>query len=244
MNVINALRLRIELLSGPLADRLRTALTQMIDEGQMADGTALPSERDLAQGLELSRSTVRHCLKDMADRGLVRTRQGVGTVVIARIPKALSRLSGFTEDMRQRGLDPVSRIIKLDFCEVQPDTAFRTGLPLGTRVMHLERLRIAGDEPLSFESAIVPVTCVGEDYDGHGSLYERMDARNCRPQRILQTLEAMEASQDISRLLEIAPGAAVLKISQVGYGPDGTAVEDAVSWYRGDRYKYVGEIRG
>ena len=29
-----------------------------------------------------------------------------------------------------------------------------------------------------------------------------------------------------------------------GYDAAGKAVEDAVSWYRGDRYKYVGEIEG
>ena len=244
MDVIGTLHLRIETQNGPLADRLRNALANLIDEGQLTAGTALPSERELAQGLGVSRSTVRHCLKDLAESGLITTRQGVGTLVSGRIPKALSRLSGFTEDMQQRGLKPFSRVIKLEFQDVPPDTAFRTGLPLGTQVMRLERLRFAGDEALSFESSIVPVSCVGADYDGQGSLYERMDERNCRPKRMLQTLEATEASQEIAGLLDIPPGAAVLKISQVGYGPEGTAVEDGISWYRGDRYKYVGEIRG
>ncbi len=244
MDVIGTLHMRIESQNGPLTDRLRNAFATLIDEGQLTAGTALPSERDLAEGLGISRSTVRHCLRDLAENGLVRTRQGVGTVITGRIPKALSHLSGFTEDMRQRGLKPVSQVIDLEICDVPPESAFRTGLPLGTRVMRLERLRFAGDEPLSFETAIVPLTCVGADYDGQGSLYERMDARNCRPQRMLQTLEATEASEDIARLLQISPGAAVLKITQMGYGPDGTAVEDGISWYRGDRYKYVGEIKG
>ena len=244
MDVINTLHLRMKSASGPLSDRLRNALADLIDDGQLIAGTALPSERDLAQGLGVSRSTVRHCLKDLADSGMIQTRQGAGTVVTGRIPKALSKLSGFTEDMRQRGLRPVSRVLTMEICDVPPDTAFRTGLSLGTRVMRLERLRFAGEEPLSYESAIVPVACVGEDFDGEGSLYERMDARNCRPKRMLQTLEATEASPEIARLLEIEPGAAILKIAQVGYGPDGTAVEDAISWYRGDRYKYVGEIKG
>ena len=244
MDVIGTLHLRMEAQNGPLADRLRNAFANLIDEGQLTAGTALPSERELAQGLGVSRSTVRHCLKDLADSGLISTRHGVGTLVTGRIPKALSRLSGFTEDMVQRGLKPFSRVIKLVFEDVPPDTAFRTGLPLGTPVVRLERLRFAGDEALSFESAIVPISCVGEDYDGHGSLYERMDERNCRPKRMLQTLEATEANKDIAELLGIPPGSAVLKISQVGYGPNGTAVEDGISWYRGDRYKYVGEIRG
>ena len=71
-----------------------------------------------------------------------------------------------------------------------------------------------------------------------------MDARNARPRRVLQSLKAIEASDEIAGHLGIHPGAAVLEISQLGYGESGAVVEDATSWYRGDRYKYVGEIRG
>ena len=111
-------------------------------------------------------------------------------------------------------------------------------------MLRLERLRLAGDEALSYEVATVPVACVGADFDGQGSLYERMDAMGSRPKRILQSLEAISAPQDIADLLSIPRHAAVLKVAQIGYGADGSAVEDATSWYRGDRYKYVGEIQG
>jgi GntR family transcriptional regulator len=103
---------------------------------------------------------------------------------------------------------------------------------------------MAGGEALSYERAMVPVETVGPTYDGSGSLYERMDERNARPRRILQSLQALEAPPDIARHLGIREGAAVLEITQLGYGENGSVVEDAVSWYRGDRYKYVGEIRG
>lgn len=244
MTLFDAMTERLASQHGPLADRLRNAMTSVIDDGLIASGEALPSERELASGLDISRSTVRQCLKDLADLGLVRTRPGAGTVVVGRIPKALSRLSGFSEDMRLRGMLPSSKVLELEIGSVTADTAFRTGLPLGTQMLTLARLRMAGGEALSYERAAVPVSSVGEDYDGSGSLYERMDMKNGRPQRILQSLEATEATPEIAELLSIAPGAAVLKISQVGYGADGTAVEDGISWYRGDRYKYVGEIKG
>jgi GntR family transcriptional regulator len=52
------------------------------------------------------------------------------------------------------------------------------------------------------------------------------------------------APDEIASHLGIAVAAPVLRIAQVGYGRTGQAVEDAVSWYRGDRYKYVGELEG
>jgi GntR family transcriptional regulator len=198
----------------------------------------------MAERLEISRSTLRQGLKELAQQGLLATRPGAGTVVVGRIPKALSHLSGFTEDMMLRGLVPSSQVVELSIGPVSAEAAFRTGLPLGTEVLTLLRLRLAGGEPIAYERAMVPVTAVGADYDGTGSLYERMDARNARPKRVLQSLQATEADAELAARLELRPGAAVLEITQLGYGADGTVVEDATSWYRGDRYKYVGEIRG
>jgi GntR family transcriptional regulator len=229
---------------GPLGERLRNALTAVLDSGGIAPGESLPSEREMAEALAVSRSTLRQGLKELAQMGIVATRPGAGTIVVGRIPKALSRLSGFTEDMRLRGLEPSSRVLECSIGRVGADAAFRTGLPLGSPVLTLVRLRLAGGEPIAYERAMVPVETVGVDYDGTGSLYDRMDARNARPQRVLQSLQATEAGEELAGHLGIRPGAAVLEISQLGYGATGTVVEDATSWYRGDRYKYVGEIRG
>lgn len=244
MDFYQALENRLGTQHGPLANRLVSAMASVLEDGGIEAGGALPSERELSSRLDVSRATVRQALKALGERGLITTRPGAGTVVTGRIPKALSHLSGFSEDMRLRGLVPSSRILELGVGEIPADTAFRTGLPLGTRVLTLVRLRLAGGEALSYERAVVPVTAVGEDYDGTGSLYERMDQRSARPRRILQSLKAVEASDEIAGLLSIRPGSAMLEIAQVGYAEDGQAVEDALSVYRGDRYQYVGEIKG
>jgi len=239
-----AVKERMEQQHGPLGERLRHALTDVLDSGVIAAGESLPSEREMAERLDVSRSTLRQGLKDLAQQGLVATRPGAGTVVVGRIHKALSRLSGFTEDMQLRGLLPSTRVLECCIGPVSPDAAFRTGLPLGVAMMTLVRLRYAGDEPIAYERSAVPVDAVGAEYDGSGSLYERMDARGARPRRVLQSLQATGATEEIAHHLGIPVGAAVLEITQLGYGASGTLVEDAVSWYRGDRYKYVGEIRG
>jgi|APEBP8051073178_1049388.scaffolds.fasta_scaffold00040_140 GntR family transcriptional regulator len=229
---------------GPLSHRLKEALAQSIRDGSLPANRALPSEREMSEMLGVSRSTLRSCLKELAEAGLVETRHGAGTVVLGQIPKALSRHSGFTEDARARGLVPSSDILSLTLGPANPDTALRTGIPLGSKVMTLVRLRRANGEALSYEIVTVPIWAVGDDFDGRGSLYDRMDAFGTRPRRMLQTLEAVAAPVEIAALLGIAENAPVLRIAQVGYAADGRAVEDATSWYRGDRYKYVGELEG
>jgi GntR family transcriptional regulator len=235
---------RMQQQHGPLGERLRNAIAAVLDSGAIAPGESLPAEREMAEKLDVSRSTLRQGLKELAQQGMLATRPGAGTIVVGRIPKALSRLSGFTEDMQLRGMLPETRVLERSIGPIDSEAAFRTGLPLGTPVMTLVRLRLAGGEALSYERAAVPIEAVGMDYDGTGSLYERMDQRNARPRRILQSLKATEATETIAEQLGIRAGAAVLEISQLGYSARGVAVEDAISWYRGDRYKYVGEIQG
>ena len=228
---------------GPVGVRLRNALASVVEDGVIGPGDSLPSEREMAERLDVSRSTVRQVLKDLSRQSLLITRRGAGTIVVGRIPKALSSFSGFTEDMQLHGFAASSKVLDRSIAPADADTAFRTGWQLGTPVMTLVRLRMAGGEALAYERVAVPVDVVGEEYDGSGSLYERMDHRNARPYRMLQSLKAVEASAVIASLLSIRRGAAVFEISQLGYSETGRVVEDSIGWYRGDRYKYVGEIR-
>jgi len=228
---------------GPVGVRLRSALAAVVDAGVIGTGDSLPSEREMAEKLDVSRSTVRQVLKDLSRQGLLITRRGAGTVVAGRIPKALSSFSGFTEDMQLHGFAASSKVLDRSTGPADADAAFRTGWQLGTPMMTLVRLRMAGGEAFAYERVTVPVDVVGEEYDGSGSLYERMDHHSARPGRMLQSLKAVEATAVVASLLGIRAGAAVFEISQLGYSESGRVVEDSIGWYRGDRYKYVGEVR-
>jgi len=244
MSLVTELRQRLNRQRGPLGLRLTHALTSAIEDDVISAGDALPPERELADDLGVSRSTLRQCLEQLAEGGFIETRRGAGHFVARRILKPVTRLTGFTDDMVSRGIQPVSKILEKAIMPVPPETAFRTGLPLSTLVLMLVRLRMAGEEILAYERSIVPVSAVGEDYDGTGSLYGRMDRHGGRPKRILQSMRAVEAGPEIAEHLKVKPSTAVLMIRRVGYSVQGNAVEDAISWYRGDRYDYVAEING
>ncbi|MCR5669580.1 MAG: GntR family transcriptional regulator [Butyrivibrio sp.] len=56
-------------------------ITENIDSGKLLPGEKLPSENDLCLMFDLSRQTIRHALSQMAEEGLVESRQGSGTYV-------------------------------------------------------------------------------------------------------------------------------------------------------------------
>src|SRR5438128_8852845 len=70
---------------GPVGVRVRNALASVVEGGVIGPGDSLPSEREMAERLEVSRSTVRQVLKDLSRQGLLITRPGAGTVVVGRI---------------------------------------------------------------------------------------------------------------------------------------------------------------
>ena len=57
-----------------------------IAEGRYAVGGLLPSEAELCRQLGVSRTTLREAMRALRDRGLVMSRAGVGTRVIAARP--------------------------------------------------------------------------------------------------------------------------------------------------------------
>jgi DNA-binding transcriptional MocR family regulator len=69
---------------GPLHRKLSDALRRTIDEGRLAAGERLPSERDLALRLAVSRSTVVAAYDALRSAGVVESRQGSGTRVAYR----------------------------------------------------------------------------------------------------------------------------------------------------------------
>src|SRR5258708_29147424 len=55
-----------------LYDQLVNALESAIEEGGLAPGARLPSERDLATSLKLSRTTTTNAYRELESRGVLR----------------------------------------------------------------------------------------------------------------------------------------------------------------------------
>jgi len=68
-----------------------------VRDGRLAPGDRLPSERDLARALEVSRSSVREAVAALQTEGILRTRAGAGSYVA---DDALARTQGLARNGR------------------------------------------------------------------------------------------------------------------------------------------------
>ena len=67
-------------------EQVAERLAADIRSGALAPGERLPSERELARTLEVSRASVREAIGALQLQGVVETRPGAGTFVAARPP--------------------------------------------------------------------------------------------------------------------------------------------------------------
>jgi GntR family transcriptional regulator len=237
----------------PMYLQIRHGLQDRINAGELLEGAALPSERDLADALGVSRMTVRQALEGLESDGVLIRRHGSGTYVAprgsetaGRIVQSLSVLTGFSEDMRSRGLEPGGRVLSLEQGRPTPEESLSLGLGPSALVSRLRRLRTADGVPLAVETAVLPVQQIGElslATIQHRSLYDVLRSRGITPHRAIQHLRAAPADVTTADLLEVPEGAAVLSILRVTWDTHGQPIEFVRSQYRGDRYDFVVELQ-
>jgi GntR family transcriptional regulator len=115
----------------PMYAQIESQLRDFILGGQLPSGTRLPSMRALARDLSCSVITTRRAYDDLEGEGLIRTRQGLGTVV-ADIPQ---------EKISARRREPV-------------EAAFEEAVRAGRRAGFTgEELRLILEETLRAEDA-------------------------------------------------------------------------------------------
>src|SRR5215213_4046402 len=97
----------------PLADRLVVALAEAIQDGTLPPGMVFPREPDLAKDLGLGRQTVGRALGELARRGLLVRRRGIGTFVASAptIEQQLGQLSSFVHTLTLDGQPPTSHLV-------------------------------------------------------------------------------------------------------------------------------------
>lgn len=227
----------------PLYLQLVERVAASIACGRLKDGDALPPERLLAEGLGVSRTTVRKALDELAARGLVASRHGSGTFVATRLEQPLAHLSSFSEDMRARGREPGFVWLERGLAVPSPEEVIALSLAAGERVARFVRLRTADGEPLAVERAVIPARFLPDPEEVQVSLYAALRARGAEPVRALQHLRAAAADPADAQRLGIPPGSPVMATVRHGYLADGRPVEFTRSVHRGDRYDFVAEMR-
>jgi GntR family transcriptional regulator len=231
----------------PLHNRIRTHLLAAMRSGQLRPGDRVPSEWQLAEQFAVSRMTARQALSDLAMSGHLQRRRGKGTFVAPdKLEQSLGTLTGFTNDIVQRGLTPRTQVLGAGSIPAGRRIAQALDLTPQEPVYVLERLRLVDDEPMALETAYIPASrapallaCEGLDESLYKVLAEHYGIRLVHAS---QMVEVIPASPHEGKHLQVGEGTPLLRLERVSHDASGQPVELAHSYYRGDRYRFTTDM--
>ncbi len=226
----------------PLHTQIAENLRLQIQNAAFRDEENFPSERELAELYRVSRMTVRQALQKLRQEGLIYNERGVGTFVNNRKLDIHTRnLCGFSEEMTSLGFSPSSRVLRLKRELADKQVMHDLKLGAGAEVFHIERLRLADDEPMAFERTFVPAYLFPklDEIDlTQNSLYQVMVSDyEIQMHHAAESLEAAAADRFTAEHLDIKKGSPVLVVHRVVFSESNQAIESAHTTYRADRYR-------
>ena len=223
----------------PLYFQVSRQIEAAIDAGQLAPGDRLENEISLADRWGLSRPTMRRAIQELVDKGLLVRRRGIGTQVVHGRVKRPMDLTSLFDDLARSDQKPTTRVLDRELVAAPAAVAERLGVPAGTQVLHLERLRSARDEPLAVMRNWLPAdlapVLTAEALETRG-LYELMRGTGVHLRIATQRIAARGATAPEARLLQVRKGAPLLTMERLTYDGSGAAVELGSHVYNAETY--------
>jgi GntR family transcriptional regulator len=209
-------------------------------------GAPMPPERLLAVEFRTSRTTIRKALQELVGEGRLDRIQGKGTFVARPKIYRTLHLTSYTEGMEAQGLRPASQTLDVGYVAADEALAGLLGVETGDRVLRVERLRLAGGEPMAIEATHLPVRRfpgLRRNLAKYTSLYTALaEQYGVRPAEADETIETSLATPREAGLLGTDVGLPMLLLSRHSRDADGAPVEWVRSVYRGSRYKFTATL--
>ena len=233
----------------PLYKQLKKSLYDQIETGHFKPGQLIPSERNLCDQYSMSRITVRRCIEEMTNEGMLYRKHGKGIFVApSKVKQGLARIVTFSQTVLELGMKPSTAILSVESIAADVHVAKVLDLPIATLFQKLALLGKGNEEPLVlYESYFSPKigqkmireAMVREKKEIPFSTYDLYgEPTGIFPATVNQTFEAMAADERLSQVLELEKGAPALLITSIFLNGNQDPLEFRKAMYRADRYKF------
>lgn len=222
----------------PLHLQLKEKIEMKINEQEYIG--QIPSERELMEIYNVSRSTVREAINLLVREGVLEKKHGKGTFVSLKpIQNWLGHLSSTTETIENMGMEPGAKLLKKEKLTppkyVQEMTGFK-------EAYFIRRLRYGNDIPIGIEQHYYPLA-IGEQiikYDlNKVTLYNLLEEElSIRFAKADQHITSVKIPEGFERYLNIKESDHVLKAERIIKGIDNEIIELEEAFYRSDLYSF------
>lgn len=216
-------------------------------QDELVVGDRLPSERELAQELMVSRSTIRAALAYMRERGEIVTGHGREGTVLARdiadasaqehievntksarlIERPSGSADGVPSMLASQGLECKTVVLDARVCECPEGIGRAFGFRGSAPLIRIERQRAVLDEPLSYEQTYVDQRIYPNflDCDMTESISQLLQVRyGAKVATVQEMIQVVPAFGRCAKLLGLESGTPVLYAVSRAVGEDGRTI--------------------
>ncbi|BAB04633.1 GntR family transcriptional regulator [Halalkalibacterium halodurans] len=223
---------------------VKNELVNAIQQGVYPVKSQLPTEAELCQMYDVSRTTIRNALQQLVIDGYVERIQGKGTFVASRrVKQTLSATEGnYSEQLRLQGKKPKIQVI--DLTVVPSDELLSAMLEIDENepVHRLERIRYADDAPLQYEISYLPwrkTTWLTKEGCEH-SLYQLLQSHpDLSLAKTKEHLHIVLADEEVAEKLSISIGDPCIQIETHAYLADDTKIEYSIAYFHGEKASFT-----
>jgi DNA-binding GntR family transcriptional regulator len=230
----------------PLYFQVAQHLESAIERGELQVGDRLENEVALAERWGLSRPTMRQAIGHLVDKGLLVRQRGVGTEVVRRHVQRPVQLTSLYEDLQDADQDPTTDVLVHERTAVDDMVAGHLGIPTGTEVIRLERVRRARGVPLAILRNWLPVPVAGsisrEALEEKG-LYACLRSAGVTVRSAQQRIGARAASPAEATLLDLRRGAPLLVMERTAFDERARVIEWGSHVYDARGYSFTVTLR-
>lgn len=228
----------------PLYFQLKEMIVKEIKNGSYPVDSVIPTEVEISEHFNLSRTTVRQAIMELVNEGWLNRKKSKGTYVSRPSLKQdfIQRLETFSDQINRLGMIPRTEVLDLQVIIADKIIADKLGLKEGDQVVYLFRRRFADDLPVVLVETYLPyVECgfiLNKDLSRE-SLYKTLSVKEktkiYASHRIVQ---AIAADSKTAGLLKIEKGSPVHFFESVSTNVMGERMEYSLAKYRGDKNKF------
>ncbi|OSB08088.1 GntR family transcriptional regulator [Paraclostridium bifermentans] len=203
----------------PIYKQIESHIKHLIQSKTLKQGELIPSEKQLSEEFNVTRMTVRSALNNLVKDGYITRQRGVGSIVLAnKVYDNISAVSGFTEEMENKGYKVSNILEELNVIEADEELMNKLNLTEKENVWEIKRIRLANDKKISYMETYMPVKLFPNLKKSHceGSLYNYVE-EICGYKIAISEREVSSvlANDELANLLDLTKPEALLYISQV-----------------------------
>lgn len=232
----------------PLYAQIKASILSRIAAGEWGPGSFLPSEFALAEEYGVSQGTLRKALNELTLEKRVARFQGKGTAVA--VLDADSALFPFfmLYDAHNHRVYPSSKTSRIDHDAADEAEAGALGIPAGSEVIRIHRVRVLDDEPVINERVVLPAARFPRfSLDLKrlpNTLYEHYHQKfGILVVRATESLEAVSPDPLDQKCLRVDPCVPLLEVRRTAFDTEGRAVEFRRGRINTQRHHYRIELR-